>query len=97
MFRGIQTRLAVLYAGLFALALSLVAVALYVVVTTTAAAPVTPEGTTAFTCITPATTCGAAPAYRTSAATPPMVTVTGNTVCGNGAEAALPSTPGGEV
>jgi diguanylate cyclase (GGDEF)-like protein len=36
MFRGIQTRLAVLYAGLFALALSLVAVALYVVVTTTA-------------------------------------------------------------
>jgi diguanylate cyclase (GGDEF)-like protein len=36
MFRGIQTRLAVLYAGLFALALSLLAVALYVVVTTTA-------------------------------------------------------------
>ena len=36
MFRRIRTRLAVLYAGLFALALSLVAVALYVVVATTA-------------------------------------------------------------
>jgi diguanylate cyclase (GGDEF)-like protein len=36
MFRRIRTRLAVLYAGLFALALSLVAIALYVVVTTTA-------------------------------------------------------------
>jgi len=36
MFRSIRTRLATLYAGLFALALSLVAVALYVVVTTTA-------------------------------------------------------------
>ena len=36
MFGRIRTRLALLYAGLFALALSLVAVALYVVVTTTA-------------------------------------------------------------
>jgi diguanylate cyclase (GGDEF)-like protein len=36
MFTRIQTRLTVLYAGLFALALSLVAAALYVVVTTTA-------------------------------------------------------------
>ena len=36
MFTRIQTRLAVLYAGLFALALSLVAAALYLVVTTTA-------------------------------------------------------------
>ncbi|HEV2816165.1 MAG TPA: EAL domain-containing protein [Allosphingosinicella sp.] len=36
MFARIRTRLAVLYAGLFALALSLVAVALYLVVTTTA-------------------------------------------------------------
>jgi len=36
MFQRIRTRLAVLYAGLFALALSLVAIALYVVVTTTA-------------------------------------------------------------
>jgi diguanylate cyclase (GGDEF)-like protein len=36
MFTSIQTRLTVLYAGLFALALSLVAAALYTVVTTTA-------------------------------------------------------------
>jgi diguanylate cyclase (GGDEF)-like protein len=36
MFTSIKTRLAVLYAGLFALALSLVAAALYLVVTTTA-------------------------------------------------------------
>ena len=36
MFRRIRTRLATLYAGLFALALSLVAIALYAVVTTTA-------------------------------------------------------------
>ncbi|HKT16052.1 MAG TPA: EAL domain-containing protein [Allosphingosinicella sp.] len=36
MFTRIQTRLAVLYAGLFALALSLVAASLYLVVTTTA-------------------------------------------------------------
>jgi hypothetical protein len=46
--------------------------------TGTAAPAGVPSGTRAFTCSTPATSPGAAPAYNTSAVTPPMVTETGS-------------------
>src|ERR1035437_1690996 len=63
----------------------------------TGTTPPTPTGTTTFPCIPPAICPGAPPAKRTSAVTPPMVTVTAATGCGSGAAARFPSTPPGEV
>ena len=57
----------------------------------------TRRGTTTFTCITPAICPGAPPAKRTSAATPPIVTVTGATGCRQRRAPIFPSTPAGEV
>src|ERR1019366_2334597 len=66
-------------------------------VNTTGAVPDTPAGTTTFTCITPAISPGAPPAYRTTADPPPMATVTAATGCGSGGAAGFPSTPAGKV
>ena len=53
-------------------------------VTITGCGPVvSPAGTSTFTCKLPATRFGAAPAYRTVAALPPIVTLNGSTGLGN--------------
>jgi hypothetical protein len=66
-------------------------------VTGTAEPLATPVGTTAFTCITPATNPDAPPAYCTTAGTPPISTVTGRTGFGAALPANTPSWPGGLV
>src|SRR5438132_12947129 len=55
------------------------------------------SGTTAFTCNTPAIRVGAAPAYRTRADRPAIITLTGRLGFGNGAVAVLPSMLAGVV
>src|SRR5215472_15542149 len=66
-------------------------------VTTSGTAPDNPPGTTALTCITPATTPFTPPANCTFAGTPPIDTETGASGCGRGAASGSPSTPAGEV